>query len=32
VEVVAGLAGGDVVIRAPGDLVDGAAVQVSTGE
>ena len=32
VEVVDGLAAGDVVIRAPGDLVDGVAVQVSTGE
>lgn len=32
VEVVEGLAGGDVVIRDPGDLVDGAAVDSSSGE
>ena len=32
VEVVDGLAGGDVVIRAPGDLVDGVSVHESTGE
>jgi RND family efflux transporter MFP subunit len=32
VEVVEGLTGGDVVIRAPGDLVDGVPVQVGTGE
>jgi RND family efflux transporter MFP subunit len=32
VEVVEGLNGGEVVIRAPGDLVDGVAVDVSAGE
>lgn len=32
VEVVDGLAGGDVVIRDPGDLVDGAAVHTDSGE
>jgi RND family efflux transporter MFP subunit len=32
VEVVEGLAGGEVVIRDPGDLVDGVAVHESTGE
>jgi len=32
VEVVEGLTGGDVVIRAPGDLVDGVSVHESTGE
>jgi RND family efflux transporter MFP subunit len=32
VEVVEGLAAGDLVVRAPGDLVDGERVQVSNGE
>ena len=32
VEVVDGLRGGDMVIRAPGDLVDGVAVQASPAE
>ena len=32
IEVVDGLSAGDVVIRDPGDLVDGVAVQVSTTE
>jgi RND family efflux transporter MFP subunit len=32
VEVVDGLSAGDVVIRAPGDLVDGVPVQVSDSE
>jgi multidrug efflux pump subunit AcrA (membrane-fusion protein) len=32
VEVVDGLRGGDVVVRAPGDLVDGVAVVVSDSE
>jgi RND family efflux transporter MFP subunit len=32
VEVVEGLSGGEVVIRAPGDLVDGVAVRVSDSE
>ncbi len=32
VEVVEGLSAGDVVIRTPGDLVDGAPVQVSDSE
>jgi hypothetical protein len=32
VEVVDGLVGGDVVIRDPGDLVDGAAVHAGSDE
>ena len=32
IEVVEGLRGGDVVIRAPGDLVDGVPVRASAGE
>jgi multidrug efflux pump subunit AcrA (membrane-fusion protein) len=32
VEVVDGLRGGDLVIRTPGDLIDGARVQASPAE
>jgi hypothetical protein len=32
VEVLEGLSAGEVVIRAPGDLVDGVPVQVGDGE